>query len=379
MAHAEPREPTASTSAVPQQTIASAELHPEDVIAPSVKQSFWKWMLSAPTEKRAGWIHSTLSFLEHNFVILPAGIIGGIVALIFPPMFAVLGVCFLLGLHRSGAISGQSRLKQTLAYLLLAAISFVGLSRLNMVIQDKSAANNISFAKLVVSFFPKTPTIATESKPLPQPEPSRIPQASLVKSFSVSAGSYLMNDVIYPSFPGWGPYLVVACRNGVTLVPSDLTTMLNITNVSDRPASIESYSASILATDGRWHILDRISRAEGQKNMLFLVGDKTTGKQELTEMGRVQPIDEKLMKPLQGGDSVEGVEFFARREPIHFPVAGEKLRLRITERSGAQYDVPVRNLGSGAVSRGMAFDMFPRVENTFHVGHYFQDCAQPIK
>jgi hypothetical protein len=112
----------------------------------------WLGSIPPPTREPSAWIHRALRFLEHNFVILPAGIIGGIVALIFPPMFAVLGVCFLLGLHRSGAVAGQSRLKQALTYLLLAAGSFLGLSLLNTAIQNKLTANNISFAKLVASF-----------------------------------------------------------------------------------------------------------------------------------------------------------------------------------------------------------------------------------
>ena len=33
-----------------------------------------------PKSDIPGWLHSVLRFLEHNFVILPAGIIGGIVA-----------------------------------------------------------------------------------------------------------------------------------------------------------------------------------------------------------------------------------------------------------------------------------------------------------
>jgi hypothetical protein len=97
-------------------------------------------------------------FLEHNFVILPAGIIGGIVAVIFPPLFIVLGICFLLGLHRSKAVAGRSRLAQAVAYLLLSAISFFGLYKLNNRIQTKLSESNTALARLVVSFQQKAPT-----------------------------------------------------------------------------------------------------------------------------------------------------------------------------------------------------------------------------
>jgi hypothetical protein len=118
----------------------------------------YKWLSLPPTSRPPQWLHLLLMFLEHNFVILPAGIIGGIVAVIFPPLFIVLGICFLLGLHRSKAVAGRSRLAQAVAYLLLSAISFFGLYKLNNRIQTKLSESNTALARLVVSFQQKAPT-----------------------------------------------------------------------------------------------------------------------------------------------------------------------------------------------------------------------------
>lgn len=73
-------------------------------------------------------------------------------AIIFPPMFTVLGVCFLLGLHRSKAVAGKSRITQATSYICLAAVVFLGLYRLNIAAQNKLSDSNTSLAKLVASF-----------------------------------------------------------------------------------------------------------------------------------------------------------------------------------------------------------------------------------
>jgi hypothetical protein len=112
------------------------------------------WLKLPPKGVSPGWIHSTLQFLEHNFVILPPGIIGGIVAVIFPPLFTLLGACFLLGLHRSKVVAGKSRLAQWSSYVLLSIGCFVGLSILNGAIQKKLSDSNTALAKLVASFVP---------------------------------------------------------------------------------------------------------------------------------------------------------------------------------------------------------------------------------
>ena len=140
----------------------------------TLRQRAWHWLMSPPRRSAPAWVHSVLSFLEHSFVILPAGIIGGIVAVIFPPLFTVLGICFVLGLHRSRAVSGRSRLLQGCVYSVLIAASYFGLLRLNAVIQKQLADNNTAFAKLVASFSGKAQATAIPS-PQPLPVTTEIP------------------------------------------------------------------------------------------------------------------------------------------------------------------------------------------------------------
>lgn len=76
--------------------------------------------------------------------------------LIFPPMWALVGICVLLALHRSRVLEGKSRGVQMCSYLALASILFVGLSALNQSVQRKVAEGNTAFARLVASFSPNS-------------------------------------------------------------------------------------------------------------------------------------------------------------------------------------------------------------------------------
>jgi hypothetical protein len=114
------------------------------------KAEMWKWLLSPP-RPTPNWIQSILGVLEHNLCTLPLGLIGGIVGLIFPPLFFLCGVCILLAFHRKSPVKGLSRAVQGGAYLALALGLFLGLWKLNTEVQRKLADNNTAFARLVAS------------------------------------------------------------------------------------------------------------------------------------------------------------------------------------------------------------------------------------
>src|ERR1700685_3285721 len=109
-----------------------------------------KWLMSPP-EQPSPWVHALLRFLEHNLFTLPAGVIAAAVLYVFPHLWPVLAIWFVLGLHRSGAIANKSRGVQICVYFLSGIVFAVGLSMLGERVQKQLNDNNISFATLVAS------------------------------------------------------------------------------------------------------------------------------------------------------------------------------------------------------------------------------------
>src|SRR5580698_10585497 len=122
---------------------------PSGTVPRSKFASFEKWLLSTPSSNTPDWAHRFLLFIEHPLTILFAGIIGGVVGLIFPPLFYLCGVSVILALHRSQALKNTSRATQMIAYAFLSVVLMFGLANLNTAIQQKLADNNTSFAQRV--------------------------------------------------------------------------------------------------------------------------------------------------------------------------------------------------------------------------------------
>lgn len=123
------------------------------------------WLLSVPSNPPPGWLHALLSFIEHNLVTLPLGIVGGAVGIVYPPMFYLCGACILLGLHRSHALQGKPRVIQLVVYIVVAVIVFISFFRLNTFVQRKLNDNNTILAKLVASFVPASSKGQMQSPP----------------------------------------------------------------------------------------------------------------------------------------------------------------------------------------------------------------------
>jgi hypothetical protein len=100
-------------------------------------------------------------------------------------MFTVLGICFLIGLHRSRAVEAKPRIVQIGAYVSLAILSFFGLSKVNEIVQRRLSESNTSFARTVASFAGKsradvattaTPPVSTTSNSAPVITPKSVGQ-----------------------------------------------------------------------------------------------------------------------------------------------------------------------------------------------------------
>lgn len=227
-------------------------------------RSAGSWLASPPTSKQSDWLHSVLLFLEHNIVILPAGIIGSIVALLFPPVFTVLGVLFLLGLHRSKAVSGKSRLTQVLAYIILAIVAFSGLYSLSLLVQRKLADSNTALAKLVASFVPDRSNTNT---PRVQEAPQK---AALPSGANPAHGSAPSLSVDIEQLELSGPDTMIghyytkdrAAPDNKTqdiLIPVDVAMFIRIINANTLPLNIQKYTVEFQRRiDGKWMSLCKV-------------------------------------------------------------------------------------------------------------------------
>jgi hypothetical protein len=119
-------------------------------------RKFAQWILSAPQSSPPAWVNSVVGVLEHNLVTLPAGILGGVVGLVFPRMFYLCGFCILLAVHRVGVVKGKKRIIQFGTYITLGIIIVVATHKLTVVVQEKLNDCNTALAKLVASFVAKT-------------------------------------------------------------------------------------------------------------------------------------------------------------------------------------------------------------------------------
>jgi hypothetical protein len=76
--------------------------------------------------KRTRW-HRFLDFIEHPIVLSVLGIVGGLVAAIYPPVLFVSVGCLLLALHRSKAVADLSRKVQAFWYAVVFIVGALGM------------------------------------------------------------------------------------------------------------------------------------------------------------------------------------------------------------------------------------------------------------
>lgn len=112
-------------------------------------------------------LQRVLRFVEHPLFLAVFGIIGGVLALVFRPFWALVAGILALGLHRSGAVADKGRAVQTLAYVSLLTASgalfwwISGLIRRNL---DIPTANEVAQAVWLSS-----------QRAAPAPSPERPP------------------------------------------------------------------------------------------------------------------------------------------------------------------------------------------------------------
>jgi hypothetical protein len=85
-----------------------------------------------------------LGFVERPMFTLPVGILGGIVALLFWPLWIVCGICVILAFHKEGVVKGKRRLVQILSYVLLVAIISGAILGLKKITDNSNLAKQIA-------------------------------------------------------------------------------------------------------------------------------------------------------------------------------------------------------------------------------------------
>jgi hypothetical protein len=127
-----------------------------------------------PKQSRKPVHQRLLEFFEQPLFLLAASVIGGIVGFVlYPPVFALCGVCVVLAFHRAKVVSEESWPVQGLSYLALCCFVVWGLYALHWKLDKRLADSNMSFSQLVAS---------AVTKSLPKPSPSNsekgVPPAS---------------------------------------------------------------------------------------------------------------------------------------------------------------------------------------------------------
>ncbi len=108
---------------------------------------FWnEFLAGTPDSAEGGW-QRVLAFVENPLFLLAVSIVGGLVgAAVFLPVMAVIVVCILLALRRSGAIADRPPLFQIACYVVVFAVSLGILLWVGRVSRD----NTRQFIALIV-------------------------------------------------------------------------------------------------------------------------------------------------------------------------------------------------------------------------------------
>jgi hypothetical protein len=139
------------------------------------------WLNTSPQPHlHEGLWHELLSFLEQPLVTIPAGVIGGVLGILFPWVMYVCAGFLMLAVHHHVDFSRRARWKQISTFAILAPMLVIAVYRMNLAIQKKLQENNISFATLVASDVPapkSSPPINLPTQiPSPPPHPRVVPK-----------------------------------------------------------------------------------------------------------------------------------------------------------------------------------------------------------
>src|SRR5258706_7626839 len=105
---------------------------------------------------------SLIDFIEQPLFLTPAGVVAGIVGLVFyTPVLALCGLCVLLALHRSKIIAHWTKLPSQFSfYIFLGVFLCAVLAMLGDVIQNRMRASSEEFKNDIAKTVSKSATSA---------------------------------------------------------------------------------------------------------------------------------------------------------------------------------------------------------------------------
>jgi len=120
------------------------------------------------------------SVIEQPLVLGALFAVGGVVgALLFTPAFILCALCILLGVHRAGALTGQSLKVQITSYLGLALLLSLGGYFLFGALNNALERLQTAFAKKVAIFIEKSSPRPTSSPPSALPPSAPLPRPTI--------------------------------------------------------------------------------------------------------------------------------------------------------------------------------------------------------
>jgi hypothetical protein len=133
------------------------------------------WLRSAPQampENPDNFIRKLVSFLEKPLVTWPVGILGGVLALLFPAATYFCGAALILAFHHHGVVQGKSRVFQAIIFSTLVFGVGYTTHRLNGLIEIKTERNMETLAKYLGNYVSRQLAVTKEAEALKSPAPA---------------------------------------------------------------------------------------------------------------------------------------------------------------------------------------------------------------